>query len=88
MISEAPKTHRIVFEFVKFPNGSIPQVRGSSRLGKEVRENVGKKGIEQTWTDDWILWLRLQQARLVQDAATHTCYQTLTAGSAVTPERI
>ena len=36
IISEAPKTHRIVRGFVKFPDGSIPQVTGSSRLDKVV----------------------------------------------------
>lgn len=35
MISEAPRTHRIVCEFVKFSNGSKPQARGSSRLSIE-----------------------------------------------------
>lgn len=90
MISEAPRTHRIVRELVKCSNGSTPQVRGSSRLEKDVRVERLQEWRGQTWTDGWTLWLGLQCAGLAGNAAIHTCYQTLTivSASAVTAERV
>ena len=48
MISEAPRTHRVVCELAKFSNGSIPHASGSSRLNKEVRGRMlAKRGVDR-----------------------------------------